>query len=62
MTNSDYYLEKKWCDKCGDYVRYLMSVNRSFCTHCGCEVRLFSKEDSRRFAAHLERRKFRQTS
>ena len=26
MAKQDYYGERKWCENCKDYVRYLMSV------------------------------------
>ncbi|HET6201258.1 MAG TPA: hypothetical protein VFI25_00500 [Planctomycetota bacterium] len=50
----DFYGEKKWCRKCGKNVRYLMSVQHSYCVHCGSVVTLFSKEAWRRFNAQLE--------
>jgi hypothetical protein len=59
MTNQDYYAERKWCDACRTYVHYMMSVNHSYCVHCGARVRLFSKEDSQRFSAEVERRKWK---
>ena len=45
MEHIDYYSEKKWCGQCSRYVRYLMSVQHSFCADCGGKVGLFSKED-----------------
>lgn len=59
MDNRDFYQEKKWCGTCGTYVRYLMSVNHSYCVECGTPVKLFSKEDAQRFNANLEKRKWR---
>ena len=59
MDHRDFYQEKKWCVTCNDYVRYLMSVNQSYCAKCGTQVRLFSKEDAQRFSADLEKRKWR---
>ncbi len=59
MDNRDFYHEKKWCAQCNDYVRYLMSVNHSYCISCGAPVRMFSKEDQRRFSADLEKRKWK---
>ena len=59
MTIRDFYNELKWCDNCGDYVRYMMSVNHSHCTECGSRVRLFSKEDSKRFSEQVEKRKWK---
>lgn len=62
MDRRDFYQETKWCQTCKDYVRYLMSVNHSYCAHCGAEVTLFNKEDSVRFELAVERRKWRATS
>ena len=49
MDAIDFYKEQKWCEKCETYVRFLMSVDHSFCVHCGTRVRLFSKEDLKAF-------------
>jgi anaerobic ribonucleoside-triphosphate reductase len=44
MTDrSEFYDEQKWCEQCKTYVRFLMSVNFSYCVHCGGRVRLFSR-------------------
>ena len=59
MDYRDFYQEKKWCTTCNDYVRYLMSVNQSFCIHCSTPVKLFNKEDLARFKTDLERRKWK---
>ena len=59
MDLADFYQEKKWCATCNDYVRYLMSVNQSFCIHCGHAVKLFNKEDLARFKVDLEKRKWK---
>ena len=59
MEQTDFYLERKWCPKCNQYVRYLMSVNHSYCVSCGTQVQLFSKEDAQRFNADLEKRKWK---
>lgn len=58
MGNADYYAEKKWCDHCKDYVRYLMSVDHSFCVNCGNRVRLFSRLDAERFSETVQRHKW----
>ncbi len=42
---NDFYNTTKYCSTCKGYVNYLMSVDRSYCTQCGGEVRLFSKDD-----------------
>jgi hypothetical protein len=59
MSHRDFYQEKKWCGTCRGYVRYLMSVNHSYCVECGAQVVLFSEDDSQRFAADVEKRKWR---
>ncbi len=58
MGNAEYYSEMKWCDHCRQYVRFLMSVNHSFCVDCGQRVRLFSRDDSRQFQEHVQRHKW----
>ncbi|GAB4151615.1 MAG: hypothetical protein Fur0037_20330 [Planctomycetota bacterium] len=58
MGTNDYYTEKKWCEHCKDYVRYLMSVDHSFCTRCGGRVRLFSRDDAERFSENVKRHKW----
>lgn len=42
---SDFYNDLKWCDDCGDYVRYLKSLDHSYCVECGGTVRLFNEGD-----------------
>ena len=42
----DFYSEKKFCRRCGRYVR---SLSRSYCALCGEAVNLFSKEDWQKF-------------
>ncbi|MCA8943351.1 MAG: hypothetical protein KDB80_12380 [Planctomycetes bacterium] len=59
MEIRDFYNELKWCADCNDYVRYMMSVNHSYCTACGNRVRLFSKEDSKRFSEQVQKRKWK---
>jgi hypothetical protein len=59
MDYRDYYQERKWCTTCNDYVRYMMSVNHSYCIHCGTSVKLFNKEDLAKFRTDLERRKWK---
>ena len=49
MEPIDYYNDQKFCPTCDDYVSYLMSVEHSYCTRCGNEVRLFSKDDWENF-------------
>ncbi|MEZ5979470.1 MAG: hypothetical protein R3F34_14800 [Planctomycetota bacterium] len=45
MERADYYNDLKWCDCCEDYVRYLQSMEHSYCVACGSKVRLFSEQD-----------------
>ncbi len=45
MDPRDYYADRKWCPTCTEYVSYLMSIEHSYCTQCGGEVRLFSSAD-----------------
>ena len=45
MGNSSFYDETKWCDDCGKYVNFLLSLDHSFCVECGSKVRLYSSED-----------------
>lgn len=54
MEHTDYYGDKKYCDQCGGYVHYLMSVESSYCVVCGRRVRLFSQEDWHEFNESLE--------
>jgi hypothetical protein len=59
MDQANYYNEMKYCAHCRDYVRYLMSVQQSFCVQCGHEVKLFDERDRQRFFAALEKKKHR---
>ena len=58
MDNSEFYRETKWCDACKSYVRFLMSVNHSFCVDCGGRVRMFNREEGSRFAETVQRHKW----
>jgi len=61
MTNAttcEFYRETKWCESCQAQVRFLMSVNHSFCVDCGGKVRLFSREERTRFAESVQRHKY----
>ena len=60
MDIIDFYREKKWCEKCRNYVRFLMSIDHSFCVHCGSQVRLFSKKDLEAFHAATNQAKQQQ--
>jgi len=57
MEKSDFYGDKKYCDPCGKYVHYLMSVETSYCIECGARVHLFSREDWDDFNQNLEERR-----
>lgn len=46
---NDFYNDLKWCESCGDYERYLMSMEHSYCVECGSKVRLFNEEDWQAF-------------
>lgn len=54
MPRTDYYKDKKYCPRCTDYVRYLQSLEASFCVTCGAKVRLFSSADKRAFLRSLQ--------
>ena len=49
MYPSDFYNDHKYCEHCQDYVPYLQSLEKSFCSCCGAEVSLFSGEDWQSF-------------
>ena len=57
-NEAEFYRETKWCDACQARVRFLMSVNHSFCVDCGGRVRMFSREESSRFAETVQRHKY----
>ncbi len=56
--NNEFYNEQKYCDHCQSYVRFLMSVNHSYCIECGGRVRLFSREDKQSFQETVQRHKW----
>jgi Fe2+ or Zn2+ uptake regulation protein len=58
MGSHDYYGERKWCEHCKDYVRYLMSVDHSYCVQCGNKVRLFSNDDAEKFNETVQRHRW----
>lgn len=57
-TNTEFYTEAKWCEACNEYVRFLMSVNHSYCVTCGGRVRLFNRDDGSRFGETVQRHKW----
>ena len=58
MSGTDFQNERKWCDHCNTYVRYLMSVNQSYCAECGGSVRLFSEKDRERFFEDVKKHRW----
>lgn len=58
LPTCEFYNERKWCDQCGTYVRYLMSVNHSYCIDCGQRVRLFNRNDTAGFQDRVQRHKW----
>lgn len=58
MGNQDFYNERKWCEHCKDYVRFMMSMDHSFCVQCGNKVRMFSQDDARRFTETVQRHRW----
>ena len=56
MSHS-FHDDTKFCPCCDAYVRYLASVERSYCVECGSEVRLFSEEGWTAFQEKMEARK-----
>lgn len=49
-----YYNSKKYCPSCREYVRYLQSIDASYCVDCGSKVRLFSSDDKKAFLDGLK--------
>ncbi len=45
----DFYDDRKYCDRCKRYVRYLTSMNQSYCINCDGKVTVFSKKDMKAF-------------
>ena len=43
-TTASFYRETKWCGSCSAQVRYIASVDHSYCVQCGGKVRLFAPE------------------
>jgi len=58
MGKQDFYGERKWCEQCKDYVRYLMSIDHSYCADCGNRVKLFSRDDAERFSETVKRHRW----
>jgi predicted DCC family thiol-disulfide oxidoreductase YuxK len=52
--NISYYNTKKYCPSCHGYVRFLQSLDASYCVECGSKVRLFSTADKKEFLKGLQ--------
>ena len=57
MYPSDFYNDRKFCERCQTYVSYLQSTEHSYCVECGNPVRLFSTEDWSAFHEELKERR-----
>jgi hypothetical protein len=57
-AEAEFYSESKWCDACRAQVRFLMSVNHSFCIQCGGVVRLFDGDGAGRFGERVQLHKW----
>jgi len=55
--NINYYNARKYCPSCRDYVRYLQSLDDSYCVACGSKVRLFSSADKKAFLEGMKAQK-----
>jgi hypothetical protein len=58
-ANIHYYNTKKYCPSCREYVRFLQSIDDSFCVECGSKVRMFSTADKTAFMDGLQKDKSR---
>jgi rRNA maturation endonuclease Nob1 len=58
VETAEFYRETKWCAQCERYVRFLMSVNHSYCIDCGGRVKLMSGDDTQRFGDAVQRHKW----
>jgi rRNA maturation endonuclease Nob1 len=57
MDLNDFYNDRKFCTECAEYVTYLQSMEHSYCTQCGSQVRLFSQSDWEAFNESLKERR-----
>lgn len=53
-----FYDETKWCSACNRDVRFLMSVNHSFCVDCGHTVTMFRREAGSAFGERVQRHRW----
>lgn len=57
-SHDTFYRETKWCEACAAQVRYLASVNHSFCVQCGGKVRLFANDERSRVTEAAQRHRY----
>jgi len=57
MDYLGFYDERKYCPACRNYVRYLVSIDHSYCVTCGEAVQLFSQQDWSKFQESLQARR-----
>jgi rRNA maturation endonuclease Nob1 len=57
-TEDSFYRETKWCAACAAQVRYLASVNHSFCVQCGGKVHLFARDEQSRVVEAAQRHRY----
>jgi rRNA maturation endonuclease Nob1 len=57
-TEDSFYRETKWCAACATQVRYLASVNHSFCVQCGGKVHLFARDEQSRVVEAAQRHRY----
>ncbi|MBM3973278.1 MAG: hypothetical protein FJ301_04170 [Planctomycetes bacterium] len=57
-AETEFYAETKWCGDCRANVRFLMSVNHSYCIHCGGTVKLFDSDGAGRFGERVRLHKW----
>ncbi len=53
-----FYDETKWCGACSRDVRFLMSVNHSYCIDCGNTVTMFRREAGSAFDERVQRHRW----
>lgn len=56
MRNTFQY-DQEYCPCCASYVKYLASIENSYCIECGSEVRMFSDADWSAFKDKMQARK-----
>ncbi len=53
MQTNNYYDDRRFCDACGSYMRFLQSPSAAYCAECGGRVRIFSPGDMATFRSSL---------